>query len=146
MNIYVKLTRPEGYEDVHPSLVVEDAGIPLVFEPEDVTAEIATLRTELADASRVTNMLLLCPEVANNDDLALKLRDLIDQFIAAKRQLAAAQKDAERYWWLRGNGAIIERDANVPAHRCRYGIGLDAAIDAAMKYSIKNSPERPDGE
>jgi two-component SAPR family response regulator len=42
------------------------------------------------------------------------------------------RRDAERYRWLRGNGAIISRDAEIPVHRACFGIGLDAAIDAAI--------------
>ncbi len=50
--------------------------------------------------------------------------ELIEQF----RRMA---DDAARYQWLRGNGAIWERTA--PGHLFDYGIGLDAAIDAALK-------------
>lgn len=41
--------------------------------------------------------------------------------------------DADRYRWLRGNGAIIERGADIPAQKICYGIGLDAAIDAVRE-------------
>jgi hypothetical protein len=46
-HIYVKLTRPEGYEDVHPDLVIEDAGIKHVFKPEDATGEVDALRQRI---------------------------------------------------------------------------------------------------
>lgn len=32
--VLVRLKRPEGYEDVHPELLLEDVGIHPVFEPE----------------------------------------------------------------------------------------------------------------
>lgn len=32
--VLVRLKRPEGYEDVHPELLLEDVGIHAVFEPE----------------------------------------------------------------------------------------------------------------
>lgn len=35
-HVYVRLTRPAGYEDVHPQLIVEDAGIKVEFLPEVV--------------------------------------------------------------------------------------------------------------
>jgi hypothetical protein len=39
--VYVKLTRPEGYEDVHPELVLADANIKPDFEPEVVALSSA---------------------------------------------------------------------------------------------------------
>lgn len=47
-DIYVRLSRPEGYENVHPDLVVEDAQIDPAFAPLVVTDEIERLRAELA--------------------------------------------------------------------------------------------------
>lgn len=35
--VYVRLKRPEGYEDVHPELVLADANINPAFEPELVS-------------------------------------------------------------------------------------------------------------
>lgn len=32
--VLVRLKRPEGYEDVHPELILQDAGINPAFEPE----------------------------------------------------------------------------------------------------------------
>ena len=50
----------------------------------------------------------------------------------AAEALAAAYKlDAERYRWIRGNGAIISRAAHIPVRYAEFGIGLDAAIDSA---------------
>lgn len=51
----------------------------------------------------------------------------IDKLLGERDALAA---DAARYRWLRGNGVIFERTA--PGHLFDYGIGLDAAIDAAL--------------
>ena len=36
--VYVRLKRPEGYEDVHPELLVADANIHSAFEPEIVAS------------------------------------------------------------------------------------------------------------
>ena len=47
-DIYVRLSRPEGYENVHPDLVVEDAQIDPAFAPLVVTDEIERLRAELS--------------------------------------------------------------------------------------------------
>ena len=47
--IYVKLTRPEDYDDVHPDLVIEDACINPVFEPENVTDEAEALHNLLRE-------------------------------------------------------------------------------------------------
>ena len=47
-DIYVRLSRPEGYENVHPDLVVEDAQIDPAFAPLVVTDEIERLRAEKA--------------------------------------------------------------------------------------------------
>jgi hypothetical protein len=49
--VYIRLKRPEGYEDVHPELVMEDAVKP-AFEPEVVS--YAVLRASiLEEAERV---------------------------------------------------------------------------------------------
>lgn len=32
--ITIRIKRPEGYEDVHPQIVLDDCGIPAAFEPE----------------------------------------------------------------------------------------------------------------
>ena len=37
--VYVRLKRPEGYEDVHPELLVADANIHSAFEPEIVASQ-----------------------------------------------------------------------------------------------------------
>jgi hypothetical protein len=45
--VFVRLTRPEGYEDVHPELVLDDANINPAFE-----AEIVTSDTSITHAAR----------------------------------------------------------------------------------------------
>lgn len=42
--IYMRLERPEGYEDVAAELVIEDAGVKAAFCPTDATAEVQALR------------------------------------------------------------------------------------------------------
>ena len=49
--VYVKLTRPEGYEDVCDELVIEDAHIHEAFQPEDATPEIGQYRDALYEIS-----------------------------------------------------------------------------------------------
>lgn len=75
---------------------------------------------------------------AQNSYQAMRIEELERDLAAAQeaRQRAEAdaesnRKDAERYRWLRGNGAIISRAAGIPVHLAHFGIGLDAAIDAA---------------
>lgn len=57
--VYVRLKRPDGYEDVHPQLLIEDANINPAFEPEDVTAEIAALASKQAPAEPTETMYLV---------------------------------------------------------------------------------------
>lgn len=38
--VYIKLHRPEGYEDVHPDLVLQDAHVHPAFQPEVVAAPV----------------------------------------------------------------------------------------------------------
>ena len=44
--VIVALHRPDGYEDVHPDLLIEDAHIHPDFRPEDVTATVRRLLAE----------------------------------------------------------------------------------------------------
>lgn len=55
-HIYIKLKRPEGYEDVHPYLVIEDSGVKAEFEPEAV--DIAALIAERDDLALERGALL----------------------------------------------------------------------------------------
>jgi hypothetical protein len=77
-SVYVKLTRPEGYEDVAPELVLEDAGMHPAFSPEDVTAEIERLRAQVA------------PAVALLADVLDELLDGADPFLPLTRKAADA--------------------------------------------------------
>lgn len=44
--VYVRLLRPEGYEDVCNTLVIEDADISAAFKPEDFTDQVvASMQT-----------------------------------------------------------------------------------------------------
>ena len=45
--VYVKLTRPEGYEDACEQIVIEDAEIHPGFMPEPATEEVERLREEV---------------------------------------------------------------------------------------------------
>ena len=38
-SVLVRLKRPEGYEDVHPELILQDANINPAFEPELVSID-----------------------------------------------------------------------------------------------------------
>ena len=44
--VLVVLQRPEGYEDVHPEIMIDDAAIHPTFAPEHVGAELAALLKE----------------------------------------------------------------------------------------------------
>lgn len=53
--VLVRLKRPEGYEDVHPELVLQDASINPAFEPElvDVREEIRIERDPETGHTRI---------------------------------------------------------------------------------------------
>lgn len=42
-SVLVALKRPEGYEDVHPEILIDDAAAHPAFKPEHVGAELAAL-------------------------------------------------------------------------------------------------------
>ena len=46
-DVYVRITVPDDYRDVHPDLVIEDAIPHTAFEIENATSEVATLREAL---------------------------------------------------------------------------------------------------
>lgn len=48
-DLYIRITRPEGYEDVHPDLILQDMGIDPVWGAEvvDVEAVLRECRKEL---------------------------------------------------------------------------------------------------
>lgn len=39
-NLYIRITRPEGYEDVHPDLILQDMNIDPVWGAEVVDVEV----------------------------------------------------------------------------------------------------------
>ena len=40
-NLYIRITRPEGYEDIHPDLILQDMNIDPVWGAEVVDVEAA---------------------------------------------------------------------------------------------------------
>lgn len=87
----------------------------------------------------------LCDEAADEierlrGELALKSRDALEarqdvrDLLALKNENERLRRDAERYRWLREDRLVayvnIFRDGEFVSV---YGIGLDAAIDAAME-------------
>ena len=119
-DIYIKMILPENYEDVCNALVIEDMHIHPDFQIEDVTQEITALRAELTTMTQ------------DRDSLKITASRALDGEATLRDQLAAPDKDAERYRWLRskekaGNGWFSW--SRVPNHVGK----LDAAIDAAMK-------------
>jgi hypothetical protein len=78
--VFVRLTRPEGYEDVHPELVLEDANINPAFKAEIVAS--ATALTHAARAqSRIDQFIFkwICSEYEfNTDDFKQAKRDFLE--------------------------------------------------------------------
>ena len=97
--VYVRLTRPEGYEGVCNDLVIEDAGINAAFAPEDFTDQvIASMRTadpngDLAeDAQREIERQRDVIRKSNSyaDHLGMSLRDIKrerDELLAAMEKV-----------------------------------------------------------
>lgn len=55
--ILIKLYRPEGYEDVHPELVAEDAGIKFAYDVDtDLEHELAICINALRDVQQVYDL------------------------------------------------------------------------------------------
>ena len=54
-DIYIKMIRPENYEDVCNELVIEDMHIHPDFQIEDVTQEIIVLRAEVEGLTRAVD-------------------------------------------------------------------------------------------
>lgn len=87
--------------------------------------ELRALAKKLADE--------ILSEVAGEFEID-DTNNLADKLLAFHKEASAEMaRDAERYRWLRGNGAIISREAGIPVHKASFGIGLDAAIDAAKE-------------
>jgi hypothetical protein len=96
--VFVRLTRPEGYEDVHPELVLEDANINPAFKAEIVAS--ATSLTHAARAqSRIDQFIFkwICSEYEfNTDDFKQAKRDFLETAYAEGRadQTEEAGEDA----------------------------------------------------
>jgi hypothetical protein len=56
-HILIRLKRPEGYENVHPELVMEDVGINPAFQPEIVAAPIVPQKWKLVPMEPTEQML-----------------------------------------------------------------------------------------
>lgn len=56
-DVYVRISRPYDYEDVHPDLVIADAIPETAFEIADATSEIAALRAAATEALAVLTRL-----------------------------------------------------------------------------------------
>lgn len=52
-DVYVRITVPDDYRDVHPDLVIEDAIPHTAFEIENATSEVAALREALRSLARI---------------------------------------------------------------------------------------------
>lgn len=54
-NLYIRITRPEGYEDVHPDLILQDMGVASVWGAEvvDVEAVLRECREALSSQCQV---------------------------------------------------------------------------------------------
>lgn len=50
--VLIRLYRPEGYEDVHPDLILQDANINPAFEPEIVDADVLRQAVEALEDLR----------------------------------------------------------------------------------------------
>lgn len=106
-HVYVRLIRPEGYEDVCNDLVIEDTGINVIFEPEDFTDQViasmqtADLNGDMAeDVQREIGRQRDVIRKSNSyaDHLGMSLRDIKrerDDLLAALDRLsfAAACRD-----------------------------------------------------
>ena len=108
----------------------------LIAASRDMQCDISSLRFELKCLEHIRvrdNAYLIDQRDAARRKLAearAAVHGLTQDGLELQRELAEAQRDAARYRWMRGNGAITDRRA--PGHLFNYGIGLDAAIDAAM--------------
>ena len=95
---------------------------------------IDTLRAENESLREQRNRIGLCIDRALNggkkDDYEAGLSGRMDAIRSLKAQLAEAQRDAERYSWLRMNRLWLK--ANLPAIAAPdFDAAIDAAIDAA---------------
>ena len=84
--VYVRLTRPEGYEDIHPDLVIADAALNPAFEPEEWKAG----RADLAQPSQVVDALRKIPTRIEPLGGQRTKYIQLDEAIAAIENIAAA--------------------------------------------------------
>ena len=70
-NLYIRITRPEGYEDVHPDLILQDMNINPVWGAEvvDVEAVLRECRDVLDEAQNV--MIEWSPSMAHECGTAI---------------------------------------------------------------------------
>lgn len=98
--VLVALKRPEGYEDVHPEILIDDAAIHPTFEPEHVGAELAALLRE-RDTLRAVALLALYHHQGGFSPVGQPIRRAlgIGQFDAmTDEQLAIAKRAALAEW------------------------------------------------
>ena len=84
-DVYVRISRPYDYEDVHPDLVIADALPETAFEIADATSEIAALRTAATEALDVLTRLADSAAYWSDYDVPVGIVAEID---AAKARLA----------------------------------------------------------
>jgi len=90
--VYVKLTRPEGYEDVCEQLVIEDAEIHPAFMAEPATEEIERLRDQ-AEAYRQRAE----ADMAEQDREIERLRTALRPFVEAYERCGRRESWAASY-------------------------------------------------
>ena len=84
-DVYVRISRPHDYEDVHPDLVIADAIPETAFEIADATSEIAALRAAATEALAVLTRLADSAAYWSEYDVPVGIVAEID---AAKARLA----------------------------------------------------------
>ena len=84
-DVYVRISRPNDYEDVHPGLVIADAIPETAFEIADATSEIAALRSAATEALAVLTRLADSAAYWSDYDVPVGLVSEVD---AAKARLA----------------------------------------------------------
>ena len=84
-DVYVRISRPHDYEDVHPDLVIADAIPETAFEIADATSGIAALRAAATEALAVLTRLADSAAYWSDYDVPVGIVAEID---AAKARLA----------------------------------------------------------
>jgi hypothetical protein len=72
--------------------------------------------------------------------------DLAATVIAERARAEAAELDARRYRWMRGNGAIVSRGIGVPVQHSCFGVGLDDVCDKMLSAESAMSATEGKGE